>query len=178
MKLLLTLILAIPLLGCSKADLTQYQDNGPVLSLFEYFHGKATGWGMVQDRKGNLIRQFVVDITGTVSADNKLTLEEHFDWSDGEKSKRTWTITKTGEHTFTGTADDVVDTATGSAYGNVLSWQYYLNIVSDGKTWKVHLDDWMFLQKDNVLINKTKMSKFGISLGDITIVFRKNSVKG
>lgn len=175
MKFLLIIFLAIPLLSCSKADITQYRDKQPIFSLFEYFNGKTTGWGMVQDRKGNLMRQFVVDITGTVSDGNKLTLEEHFDWSDGEKSTRIWTITKTGEHTFTGTASDVHDIASGSAYGNVLNWQYYLDIVADGKTWKVHLDDWMFLQKDNVLINKTRMSKFGFALGDITIVFRKNS---
>ena len=178
MKLLAILILVMPLLSCSKADLIQYQDNEPVFSLFEYFQGKTTGWGMVQDRKGNLTRRFVVGIQGTVSGGNKLVLEEDFDWSDGEKSSRTWTIQKTGEHTFTGTADDVVGSAAGAAYGNVLNWVYYLDIVADGKTWKVHLDDWMFLQNDDVLINKTKMSKFGISLGDITIVFRKNGERG
>ncbi len=177
MKLLAILLISIPLLSCSKADLSQYQDNEPVFSLFEYFQGETTGWGMVQDRKGNLTRRFVVDIRGTVNGDN-LTLDEDFEWSDGEKSKRIWSITKTGKHAFSGTADDVLGSATGAVYGNVLNWRYYLNIVADGKTWKVHLDDWMFLQNDNVLINKTKMSKFGISLGDITIVFRKDGERG
>jgi len=178
MKLLIILLMTIPLLSCSKPDLSQYQDNEPVFSLFEYFQGQTKGWGMVQDRKGNLMRQFVVDIKGTLSGEGNLVLEEDFDWSDGEKSSRTWTISKTGKHSFSGTADDVVDGAHGSAYGNVLNWRYYLNIVADGKTWKVHLDDWMFLQKDDVLINKTRMSKFGISLGDITIVFRKDGERG
>jgi hypothetical protein len=177
MKLLAILLLTIPLLSCSKADLSQYQDNEPVFSLFDYFQGKTTGWGMVQDRKGNLTRRFVVDIRGTVNGDN-LTLDEDFDWNDGEKSSRTWTITKTGKHGFTGTADDVVGGATGASYGNVMNLRYYLNIVADGKTWKVHLDDWMFLQNDNVVINKAKMSKFGISLGDITIVFHKDGARG
>jgi hypothetical protein len=92
MKLLAILLLTIPLLSCSKADLSQYQDNEPVFSLFDYFQGKTTGWGMIQDRKGNLTRRFVVDIRGTVNGDN-LTLDEDFDWNDGEKSSRTWTIT-------------------------------------------------------------------------------------
>jgi len=175
MKLILLMgILSISLLSCSKTDLSQYRDNKPRFDLYDYFEGQTTGWGMVQDRNGKLLRQFVVDIKGTVNGGGQLVLDEHFDWSDGEQSTRIWTITKTGENTFTGSASDVEGTASGSTYGNVLNWTYYLNIEVDGRTWKVHLDDWMFLQKDNVLINKTKMSKFGITLGDITIVFRKN----
>lgn len=168
------LFAALTTTGCSKVDLRQYQDNEPRFSLFEYFHGETTGWGMVQDRQGNLLRRFVVDITGTIDAEQRLTLEEHFHWDDGEISSRTWTIAKTGEHTFTGTAADVHGNAMGAAYGNVLNWRYFLDIEVSGRTWKIHLDDWMFLQEDDVLINKTRMSKFGFALGDITIVFRKN----
>jgi hypothetical protein len=174
-KMLLTLLTAAVLTaGCSKPDLSQYRDNEPRFSLFEYFDGQTTGWGMVQDRNGNLIRRFVVDIRGSVDGSGTLVLDEKFEWSDGERSSRIWSISKTGENSFTGTAADVNGTASGSAYGNVLNWRYYLNIEAGGRTWKVHLDDWMYLQEDNVLINKTKMSKFGFSLGDITIVFQKN----
>ncbi len=171
---LVILMIALSIAGCSKPDLSQYQDNEPRFSLFDYFQGKTTGWGMVQDRKGNLLRRFVVDIEGTLHADDDLTLEEHFEWSDGEISSRTWSIAKTGVHTFTGTASDVHGSATGAAYGNVLNWRYHLDIEANGRTWKVHLDDWMFLQDDEILINKTRMSKFGFALGDITIVFQKD----
>ena len=34
-------------------------------------------------------------------------------------------------------------------------------------------DDWMFLQPGGVLLNKAKMSKFGINLGQILISFSK-----
>ena len=174
MKATIAILILIIISGCSKSDLIQYQDNNPQFSLFNYFDGQTTGWGIVQDRQGNLTRQFVVEIKGSVTGNN-LSLEEDFDWSDGQQSKRIWTITKTDDHTFTGTADDVVGTATGSAYGNVLNWKYSLNIEVDGSTWEIGLDDWMFLQPNNVLINKTRMSKFGIHLGDITITFRKRT---
>ncbi len=177
MKTIKALITVIIISGCSKVDLIQYQNNQPQFSFFEYFNGNTKGWGIVRDRKGNLTRQFVVQIKGTVHGDT-LTLEEDFDWSDGEQSSRTWVITKTNANTFTGTADDVVGIATGSTYGNVLSWRYYLNIEVDDSTWKIHLDDWMFLQPNDVLINKTEMSKFGIHLGDITITFQKINDQG
>ena len=172
---LVVLITVLSTAGCSKPDLSQYRDDEPHFSLFDYFQGKTTGWGIVQDRKGNLLRRFVVDIQGTMHADKSLTLEEHFQWNDGELSSRTWNISKTGEHTFTGTAADVHGSAAGAAYGNVLNWRYFLDIEASGRTWKVYLDDWMFLHDDDILINKTKMSKFGFALGEITIVFRKGS---
>lgn len=49
-----------------------------------------------------------------------------------------------------------------------------LAVESDGSTWNIDFDDWMFLQADSVLINKTTMSKFGINVGEVIIVFRKD----
>ena len=172
MKKLLFLFIIIILSGCAKHDLIQYQKNKPNFSLFDYFNGNTTGWGIVQDRQGRLTRQFVVQIVGTVEGDT-LTLVEDFDWSDGAEERRIWNITKIDDHIFTGTANDVVGEAAGEKYGNVLHWQYFLNIEVDDSRWKIHLDDWMFLQSDDVLINKTRMSKFGFHLGDITITFKK-----
>jgi hypothetical protein len=81
-------------------------------------------------------------------------------------------------HHYNGKADDVVGTAMGSAYGNVLNWQYLLNLKADASTWEIHFDDWMFLQNDGVLINRATMSKFGIRVGEITIIFSKNDHLG
>ena len=174
----LIIIISLLIAGCSKPVVQHYADNRPQLDLFEYFLGRTTGWGMVQDRSGTLTRQFVVKIHGTLDSDNRLILEESFDWSDGEKSFRTWVIGKKDDGLLFGTAGDVVGTATGEAAGNALNWNYYLNVEVDGRKWKIHLDDWMFLHQNNVLINKTAMSKFGFHLGDITIVFGKKEREG
>jgi len=50
---------------------------------------------------------------------------------------------------------------------------YHLDVKMDDFAYTLYFDVWMFLQPDNVLINKTKMSKFRIHLVDITIVFSK-----
>jgi hypothetical protein len=167
------IVCAVMLASCSKADLSRYSDNRPVLDLFGYFQDETIGHGMVQDRGGNLTRQFVVHIRGEIDQQNRLVLTEDFEWSDGEKSKRVWTIAGAEDGMLTGTAADVEGQAVGSVSGNVLNWRYFLNVEVDGRTWKIHLDDWMYLQPDEILINKTRMSKFGIHLGDITIVFNK-----
>lgn len=174
----LIVLIALFLGGCSKPDMGRYLDNQPPLDLFTYFQGSTTGYGMIQDRGGDMTRQFVVDIRGETSPENTLILNEYFDWSDGEKSTRVWTIKRDDDGLLIGTAADVHGEAVGMVSGNVLNWRYYLNIDVDGRTWKISLDDWMYLQQDNVLINKTRMSKFGIHLGDITIVFKKNNNGG
>lgn len=173
MRTALAAILLTLLTGCSAVDITQYSTNSPQLDLFTYFTGQTRGWGIVQDRKGALTRQFTVDIEGTVSSDGKLTLFEEFDWSDGEESTRTWVISKTADHSYTGTAEDIVQPADGLIYGNVLNWQYQMDIKVDGTAWKITFDDWMFLVSDKVLINRAKMSKFGFTVGEVTIVFQK-----
>jgi hypothetical protein len=173
MKYIITLFVLIFLTSCSAVDMKQYGANSPKLDLFNYFIGETKGYGIVQDRKGTLTRQFTVDITGTIQADGSLKLYEEFDWSDGEKSTRTWIITKNDVHLYSGTAEDVASPADGIAYGNVLNWQYLLNLKVDDTTWKIKFDDWMFLVTDQVMINKAKMSKFGLTVGEVTIVFQK-----
>ncbi|WP_136806652.1 DUF3833 domain-containing protein [Desulfosediminicola flagellatus] len=173
MKFFLSIITVFLLTGCSTVDVRDYRDNVPAFNIFEYFQGGTTGWGIVQDRKGKLLRQFVVKIDGNISESGELILDEDFVWSDGEIQKRIWTISSDGEHILSGTADDVVGKASGESYGNALNWKYYLDVKVDDSTYTLYLDDWMFLQPDNILINKTAMSKFGFHVGDITIVFNK-----
>lgn len=167
------ILIVISLTGCSGVDIEQYRDNSPRLDLFHYFKGKTKGYGIVQDRSGTLTRQFVVNITGTVDSSGSLILFEEFDWSDGEASTRTWMLTKNGEHKLSGEADDVVDTAAGMLYGNVLNWRYQMSLTVDDSTWKIKFDDWMFLVTDEILINRATMSKFGFTVGEVTIVFQK-----
>ncbi|WP_266096940.1 DUF3833 domain-containing protein [Thiothrix subterranea] len=150
-----------------------YATFEPKFDLFAYFQGNTRGWGVFQDRSGALKRQFLVNIKGEVNKDGELVMTEDFVWNDGEISQRIWYIRKQDAHRYSGRAADVVGEAKGVAYGNALNWQYDLNLPVDGKVWQVHFDDWMYLQPDGVLLNRAKMSKFGFTLGEVTIVFQK-----
>lgn len=172
-RLLLTALVASTLLGCSSMKIEDYKDYQPSFNLYDYFQGNTRGWGMFQDRSGNLKRQFVVNINGYKNAKGELVLEEDFIWSDGEKSKRVWTIAQSSPNQFTGKADDVIGEASGVSAGNALNWTYDLRLPVGDKTYKVSFDDWMFLQPDGVLLNRAKMSKFGFRLGEVIISFKK-----
>lgn len=149
-----------------------YSGQSPKLDIQKYFSGKTTAWGMFQSRGGEVKRRFKVDLDGRMEGD-ELVLTEDFTYADGEKSQRIWRIRKTGNHQYIGRAGDVVGEAVGEEYGNALNWHYTLALEVDGKTWNVKFNDWMFLQDDQVLLNRAVMSKFGIRLGEITLAFVK-----
>ena len=147
-----------------------FSNNEPRLVLEEYFDGTTRAWGIFEDRFGDVRRQFTVDITGRWDG-KTLVLDEHFLYEDGERDQRVWTITKTGPNTYTGRAADVVGEASGEAYGNALNWRYTLNLKAGGRTWRVNFDDWMFLQRDGILLNRARVTKWGLEVGTVTIVF-------
>jgi len=149
-----------------------FKDSEPKLVLFDYFEGKTSAWGMFEDRFGNIRRQFQVDIEGRVEG-NEITLDERFQYNDGEKDRRIWQIRKTGDHTFEGTADDVIGMAKGTVQGNALNWTYDLNLKVGDSSYKVHFDDWMFLQPGGVMINRARLSKWGVDIGEVTLFFKK-----
>ncbi len=174
-RLIIFLSIILPLSACSGVDIKDYSGQQPKFDLFDYFAGETRGWGMVQNRSGEVTRQFVVDIQGELTSRSQLVLTEDFSWDDGEQSQRIWTIGQDSQHQFSGTAADVVGQAAGQAYGNALNWTYQLDVPLSDKTVRLTFDDWMFLQPDQILINRAKMTKFGIRVGEVTIVFSKNN---
>jgi len=111
-------------------------------------------------------------MTGTWQGDRG-TLEEDFTYADGSKSRRVWNITRLDANHYRGTAADVVGEAIGEARGNALRWRYVLSVDVEGRTYNVDFDDWMYLMDDQIMLNKSVMSKFGFRVGEVTASFRK-----
>lgn len=127
---------------------------------------------MVQDRGGRVLQRMYVEMNATWQGDVG-TLDERFPYADGTQETRVGTIRKDGD-TYTGTAADVVGIARGVAAGNALRWRYVLEAKREGgDTIRLDMDDWMYLIDAKTLMNRTAMSKFGIRVGEVTIVFRK-----
>lgn len=167
--------------GCAGIPVERYRAQQPVLDLAQYFNGTLDGWGMFQDRSGEVIKRFHVVIDARwEKRDGKDvgTLDENFSWSDGTTSRRVWTITRIDASRYVGRADDVVGEAQGEASGNALRWRYVLAQPVDGKVWNVDFDDWMFLVDDKVMLNRSAMSKFGFRLGEVTLSFTRRSGAG
>ena len=166
------LLSAVALTGCAGVDVAQYQQERPELHLEEYFNGTIDGWGMFQERDGTVARRFKVVIDASWEGDEGI-LDEAFFFSDGSTQRRVWYLTCHADGRYTGTADDVVGTASGQVSGNALHWTYTLRLPVGEKVYEVTFDDWMYLQQDGILLNRAVMKKFGIRLGEVTLAFKR-----
>jgi hypothetical protein len=160
--------------ACSTVDVAQYAQEKPALNMQQYFNGTIDAWGMFQDRSGKVVKRFTVVIQCSWKNDIG-TLDEDFSYSDGTKQKRVWTLKKSTNGQYIGTATDVVGTAIGNTAGNALHWSYVLALPVGDKVYNVSFNDWMFLIDDRVMLNRAVMSKFGFKLGEVTLSFRKRS---
>lgn len=160
------------LTGCSTAKIQDYKNEKPTLVLENYLNGKLEAHGFFQDRSGLIVKRFKVLMNAKWSSGTG-TLEEDFEYSDGSKSRRVWTIKKTAEGKYAGTAGDVIGEALGETAGNAFRWNYTLDLLVGNKSYHVKFDDWMYLMDDEIMLNKSKMSKFGIYLGEVTLVFMR-----
>jgi Protein of unknown function (DUF3833) len=160
-------------LGCASAPTpADYAAEKPVLDLKSYFNGELMAHGIFTDRSGKVVRRFVVQLTGSWQG-SQGTLDERFTYSDGKTERRVWRLTDEGGGRWSGRADDVLGVAEGRAAGNALNWRYTLKLPVDGKVYDVQFDDWMYLVDDKVMLNKAVMSKFGFTLGEVTLSFLK-----
>mgnify|MGYP001627423829 CR=1 FL=1 len=164
--------LSLGLSGCASQDIRQYANERPVLDLSQYFNGKVMAHGVFQNRSGQVVRRFVVEMDGRWEG-HQGVLDEWFTYADGTRERRVWRLTKHEGGRYTGTADDVVGQAEGQAVGNAFFWTYTLRLPVDGKVYEVRFDDWMYLVDEKVMLNRATMSKFGIRLGEVTLAFTK-----
>ena len=173
---LLTFFIFI-LQGCSNNNMKQFENTKPTFDIFNFFKGDTIAYGIFEDRFGKLRRQFRVNITGTIDNDT-LKLDEKFLYDDGEKSSRIWKIKKISDKNstkFVGSAEDVEGFAVGQSVGNTLNWSYDIYLKIKGKNLKVKFNDWIYQQDKNVAINRAYVSKFGIEIGSVTLVFLRGN---
>jgi hypothetical protein len=174
--LALSLPLLVGLAGCAGPQISDYAAEKPVLDMRQYFNGTVDAYGVFTDRSGKVVKRFTVVMTcswqGPPGAETGV-LDEAFTYSDGSTDRRVWTLKRTPDGRYTGTAADVLGEATGEEKGNAFRWGYTLKLPVDGRVIEVQFDDWMYLMNDKVLLNKAVMSKFGVRLGEVTLSFVK-----
>ena len=178
MKPFLPFLLAVPLFagvtlsGCSSMDIEKFSGSTPEFALEEFFDGKTEGWGMIHTRSGKLSRLFQIRSEGTYE-DGILRFTEYYDYDDGQKEARTWTVKKLPNGRYTGKANDSIGEASGESKGKAFHWQYALEAKEGLRPVDVSLNDWFYLQPDGTLMAQGDVTKWGFEIANVVIVFRK-----
>ncbi|MEP5568038.1 MAG: DUF3833 domain-containing protein [Halioglobus sp.] len=171
-RLLLVLTTAFILSACSQVQVTDYRDMQPVFEVEQFFDGPLTAHGVVKNRSGKVIRTFNATIAASW-VDGVGTLDEDFQFDDGEKQKRIWTLTRQADGTYTGTAGDVTGNGLLQQSGNSVFLDYVLQVPYKGDVLEVRVDDRMYLLTPDVLINESKLKKFGFTVGELLLVIAR-----
>ena len=161
-----------------RSDISVHAERRPAFDLTTFFDGKTVAYGIFEDSFGNLRRQFRVEIDAK-SEGKVLTLDERFLYADGEQDRRIWRIEKNiieGEAVYTGRAEDITGTATGRIVGNTMSWRYEITLELSGMEVEVRFDDFIYQIDKDMAINRAYVSKWGLEIGSVTLVFLKDGL--
>jgi Protein of unknown function (DUF3833) len=147
------------------------------LELEQFFDGNLVAYGQFQDVFGTVRRQFTVKIAGDWDG-QRLRLVEDFVYEDKSTEQRVWTLVKTGDETWRGTAPGVIGEAVGVEQGDRFNWRYTIDLpvpAAEGpaETVRVTFDDWIWLQSDTRAFNRAYMKRYGVDVGDVSIWFEK-----
>jgi hypothetical protein len=177
MRLLVLAALAVLTACTAKPSFDDPALSDRDLNLEEFFAGDLVAYGQFQDILGTVRRSFVVNIHGDWDGE-RLVLTEDFVYEDGSTEQRVWTLVKTGEDSWQGTAPGVIGVATGQEDGNRFNWTYEIDLPipsADGatETLRVTFDDWMWLLSEDRLLNRAYVKRFGFDIGDVIISFER-----
>lgn len=162
----------LSLSGCASITVDDYKGQNPPFDFENFFTGNLEADGFFQDRSGKVIRHIYCKMKAT-KRDGAIVLSEDFEYSDGKKDHREWIIKKNNSGELEATAGDVKGVVKMQTQGFAFNMKYTLRLKTDDGVIDVNMDDWMYKVKDGLVLNKTKMSKFGIYLGEVTLAIRK-----
>lgn len=141
--------------------------------LLSYFEGETHATGVFEGRSGILKRRFGVEMVGRPDG-NSLVLAEKFLFDDGERQERTWTLTRGAGQTFTGLCEEFVSPAEGRYEEGRAYLLSSLRLKVGNRLVAMSFDDVFYEAGNGAVLNRSTVSKWGIHLGQVLILFRKN----
>ena len=142
----------------------------PDFELTSFLLGRTRAWGLVEDRFGRVRRKFVVDMTGRWQA-GCVSARERFTFDDGAVDDRTWRVVPGAHGHFTATCADCVGEARGASTGDTIRMRYRFRLGINGRHVVVDFDDRLHRVEDGVAINRATMRKWGMRVGELSLVF-------
>ncbi|HEV7485262.1 MAG TPA: DUF3833 family protein [Thermoanaerobaculia bacterium] len=174
--LLLAAVISVFAVGCASMTPQKFDSATLKFDPMMFFEGPVHSWGVIENRKGSPQSRFRTEVEGRRTGDT-LTLTQHFFYEDGRTQQRVWQVRRAGDHRFEATANDVSGPGPGlgEAYGNTFFWEYTLELRPGNPLMNVQMHHWMYLQADGTVMNRVRVTKFGITLSQISEHFQRGT---
>ena len=149
-----------------------YNKKLPTFSMESYFSNKVTALGyMTFFYPLKTIKDIKIAFSGKFQ-DNTLTLKENYTDNDS-KVLRVWSFKKQSNSLYIGKESNVKGIIKVSIDRNKLNMKYKFNTNYKKIYFSVNVKDSMYLVDKETLINKTIISKYGITLAESFLVYKK-----
>ena len=146
--------------------------SGEDFFLPDFFEGESRAWGFFEDPFGRVKRSFRADITGHWE-DDVFVLTEHFEFADGNTDDRIWHLRfEEGSPDFTATCGDSIGEGRGYHVDNGCYLTYRVGLKIGQRKVSVRFNDLFHLVDNETLLNRAKVSKWGLPVGRLSIAFR------
>ena len=161
-----TFLLVAALAGCASVkDIGEFAGTKPTFDPVQFFTGHVTSWGVVE-RSGQPTDVVVTDCVGEpegagLHLTQKLTV-------GADVSHREWHVTRTAQDHYAATANDMVGTAQGVSSGRAFHWSWVLATKPGHSLFDVTMDQWWYLLDDGTMMNRTTVSKLGITIAQVS----------
>ncbi|MGD8325726.1 MAG: DUF3833 family protein [Sphingomonadales bacterium] len=137
-----------------------------------FFEGESRFEGFIQDGFGHIRRSYHGHAHGLLDGE-KLSLEEHLIFNDGQKDERLWCFTPTDDG-WRATAQGLIGEAEITTTGNdEMRWRYVMEVEVSGCKIGFHFEDVFIRITPNRLLAHTTMKKFGITVARLTSAYEK-----
>lgn len=147
-------------------------DRAP-FDLLAWLEGRTLADGVFEDRKGSLRRRFSVEMAGEAVGE-QFRLDERFVFADGERQQRVWTFRRGPGSGFSGRSDDSVSEAFGQFGDGVAYLASELKLPVGKRSVAMRFDDAFYRAGPGLVLNRSRVSKWGIGLGQVVMLLRKD----
>ena len=162
------------LTGCASMGPSDFAKGNSTADPIQFFIGKTTSDGVVENRAGKPTMRIKTETVGTVK-DSVINIEQDLYPEGGKKNHRSWQLRKIDENHVDATANDIDGTAHGLLHGNHFSWTFRLKLSERKFIRHLRMAQNMYLMPDGKsMVIRSVLRKFGIVVVQITEEFQKS----
>jgi len=146
--------------------------SSSIFNMADYFEGRTRAWGMFESITGKIKQSFVANIEGRWVGD-EFVLEEDFTFSNGEKEARVWRLRFNDDGSFLASCADTPTPGIGTMSAMRGDLAYSMNLKVGRKKMMLSFCDLFYQIDETTVLNRARVKKFGIPVGQVLIAFRK-----
>ncbi|WP_298429537.1 DUF3833 family protein [uncultured Jannaschia sp.] len=141
----------------------------PELDIRRHLNGTMRCQGMIFGPTGRVSSRFVAIMRMTWDGPVGSMIET-FVYDDGTTQERVWLITVYEDGRVETEANDVPGGGQGRQSGNALGLRYRIQLPEEMGGHLLSAVDWLYLQEDGTILNRSQFRKFGIKAAELFAV--------